>query len=477
MGARRRVVVAALIVATAVISGASVRAQDAAAGDEDWEDWEDWIDELDDVPLDEPALSLADPALDWRAPPPVTWGLEVAGILWRPSLEIRARSETRLGAYRGPAEQSIVTSRARVGLEARWQSLRALVQVQDARDFGVTPGAPTGATTGVHQGFLEIGDGRSFVRLGRQEIDWGGSRLIGSLNWQSSARSFDALRMRGELHQLAVEGLVIVTRMPRRIEAGWLSVDSEGDWVAGLALEWNEGDVLRVATHMLYRHDGPTEPRASATRRQTHGAILRQQDIVAWSLRAAGRVQRVHYELEAIGEVGAITGLGFLALGAIAEVGYTFDVAWQPDVALGVTYGSGSTGPDGTLDEFDNFFPSNHAVYGLMDLFGLRNQAHTYLRVAATPDSTLNGWLAARLFWLAESGARWSDAGGQTIGVSPSNREPFLGGELDVELRWTPIEHVAVSVGYGIFIPAAGAAALSHPDPMQFLYVMAGLSF
>lgn len=455
-------------------------ATDSVASDlEDWPtDEDDWIEELDDVGPSEPAEALADPAVDWRpvlvAP---TWGLEIAGIAWRPSLEIRARSETRIGSYLGPPEQSLITSRARVGLEARWRSVRGLLQIQDARDFGVTPGAPTGATTGIHQGFLEVGDGRSYVRLGRQEIDWGSGRLIGSLNWQSAARSFDALRMRGEIHQLAMEGLVSVIRAPGPVTSGTMQVDSAGDWLGGFLLEWIEPEALRLATYFLFRHDGPIEAPAGTSDADARRSLDRRRDILAWSLRGSGRIdRRFRYEVELISEFGTVDSEGFVALAAIVEAGYRFiDVPWQPEIGIGLTYGTGNS-PGGAVDELDNFFPSNHAIYGLMDLFGLRNQAQTFVRLDATPDPHVTGWIAARLFWLVEPAARWSNAGGRTVGVDPTNTDGLAGGEVDVELRWAPIEHVTLSAGYALFVPGGGAAALGHPAPMHFVYVMPGLT-
>lgn len=448
---------------------------------------EPFVEELD-TGVEDPARALADPARDLRpVSPPPPWGAVLLGIQWRPHLEVRERLEVRAGSYvPGLRDSALVTSRARVGLDARWQSLRGFLQIQDVRDLGVAPGGTTGVTTGVHQGFAQVGDDHSFVRVGRQEIDWGSGRLIGSLNWQSAARSFDALRLRGEILPFAVEAMVTLLRPPRQFtytrthasgDTETWGADSGGDWLAGMAFEWMESEALRLSTFVLYRHDGPLEPSTpglSAAERDA--APTRQRDIAALSVRAAGRlVGRLRYELELIGEAGVVSHRDFFALAGIAEAHYAIEAPWQPEIGLGASIATGNGG--GSVREFENFFASNHVIYGLMDIFGLRNQAQAFVRAGVTPDARIGAWIAARLFWLLEPGARWTNAPGQTIAIEPSNREPFLGAELDVEVRWTPIDHLPLSAGYAVFVPAGGAVALGHADPMHFFYVMGGVLF
>jgi hypothetical protein len=484
---RGRNTIAIALAALLAAAPSAARAQSASDSD-----GEPWIEELDgvaeDVVAEDPGAALADPAVApslHRAP--AAGALELFGIEWRASLEARARGEMRQGAYVGEREQWLVSSRLRLGLEARWDVLRAFVQVQDARDFGVSPGGSSGATTGVHQGFFELGDGASFVRVGRQEIDLGGGRLVGSLNWASPARSFDALRGRGVLGPFALDATLAMIRVPRTVGAGATQVASEGDVLAALAIEWShsafrpptdrgDADPFRLAAYLLYRHDGPTEAPPGTPDAEAHRWYERHRDVGAWSLRASGRIDRWRYEIEGVLEAGATDGRALLAAGAIGELGYTIDAAWQPEIGIGASVATGE-GRTGVVRELDNFFPSNHLVYGLADLFGLRNQAHGFVRVSASPiPRVLSGWIAARAFAFLDPGARWTDAPGRVIGVNAANRDAFAGVELDGELRWAPIDRFSLSAGYALFLPGGGAAALGRPDPSHFGYAMAGVT-
>jgi hypothetical protein len=98
--------------------------------------------------------------------------------------------------------------------------LKVFVQSQDAREFykGGTPAPPYQDPWDLRQAFAEIGDmERGFVdlRVGRQEINLGEERLIGSSNWTNNARTFDAARLRLHRKKLRLDifaaSVVVVT--------------------------------------------------------------------------------------------------------------------------------------------------------------------------------------------------------------------------------------------------------------------------
>ncbi|MDQ3036676.1 MAG: alginate export family protein, partial [Myxococcota bacterium] len=436
---------------------------------EDYEDDDDFEDFEDDEDRDEEAAGEGDDQEETEdvaptpADPPLTF--RAGELLLRFSGEVRARAELRARWFDAPVDRFLVTTRVRLGLEVRWDALRVVVQLQDARDMGVSPGASSGATTGFFQGFFEIGHGSSFLRLGRQTIDVGTGRLIGSLNWQSAARSFDALRARGAIGPLAFDVFAAVVSMPRLVVDERYEIDSEGDYVGGLTIEWVD-PALRLGMDVLYRHDGPAETN-----------LDRRRDVVAFTLRADGTLAPVHYVFEVITQAGGQReGPGMIAFAAIGEVYVRLAEPWSPELGIGLTYGSGKS-PSGGVSELDNFYPSNHLVYGLADLFGLRNQAQAFVYGSLTPQlGALTMWAAARVFALPEPTARWTNAPGQVVGVDPANQEGLAGGEIDAELRWRPLDGVDLWAGYALFLPGPGGAALGRTEPMHFAYLMLGAS-
>lgn len=422
-----------------------------------------------------PPAALAQP--DQSAEAEAPRGTLVLGELQlRPHLEVRERFEARIDPYTAAGtgdDQFFVGSRARLGLDARYQSLRLMVQLGDHRAFGQFPvGVDGGATTGLHQGFLEVALGAGWLRLGRQEINLGHQRMIGALNWSTTGRSFDALRTHLELGPTTLDLIGGVVRWVRGVSELDESVDppverstrSEGDFLAALYFTWASLDAFGLDAFVLYRHDGPTE-----------GDVDRERDIAAPGIRLFGQpLPGLNYELEGVFQAGRAAGARHLALAAAAELSYVIPVSIRPGFALGFSYASGGSGDD-PLREFDNFYPTNHLFYGSADLFSWRNLLQGYLKVSSAPTVlplvvSIGGHVQA----LADPGERWANAGGGTVGLDPSNEERLLGYEVDLQVGYTPWSWLKISAGYALFIPTTGAVNLGHPDPTHWTYLMIG---
>jgi Alginate export len=99
-------------------------------------------------------------------------------------------------------EDSYLLTRTRFNLSIQPVSwLRFFGQAQDARAFFQNvphPAPPYQDTWDIRQAFVEVGKtekGPVALRAGRQEINLGDQRLVGSLDWTNTARSFDAVRL------------------------------------------------------------------------------------------------------------------------------------------------------------------------------------------------------------------------------------------------------------------------------------------
>ena len=77
---------------------------------------------------------------------------------------------------------------------------RVFIQVQDARNFGEETGTLSDASADrldFHQAYVEVEKLFSQpvdLHLGRQELVFGGQRLIGAVGWHNNGRAFDAIR-------------------------------------------------------------------------------------------------------------------------------------------------------------------------------------------------------------------------------------------------------------------------------------------
>ena len=422
---------------------------------------------VDVPPADAVPDVVATPAADELPPGTV----RIGDVVFHPRLQARFRYEDRVDPYGNGVElldQRFVTTRLRVGIDASWSIARAVIQVQDFRNFGSLPGQDDGGTFALHQGFAEVGDGGMYVRLGRQEIDWGDQRMLGALDWVMGARSFDALRLGGQFGGVDVDVFGAMLRPKGSFtvedELGEVRrVAAEGDYLAGARVALRPIEPLVVEPYLLYRHDGPIE-----------AAPGRDRDIASPGIRLDLRRAPFFSTVEGTVQFGRAGGDDHFAYAASADIGATLGDTFEPKVSGGFSVASGAT-EDGDVDEFENFFPTNHKFYGYADLFGLRNIVDGHVRIQAQPLSSLSLELAGFWFALKEASGRWSNAGGGTLGQSFEQGSRSLGGEIDLQAVWKAARGVKVLGGYAVFLPASGAERLGHSDPTHWSYVMLAL--
>jgi hypothetical protein len=346
-----------------------------------------------------------------------------------------------------------------------------MMQVQDARLFGTRPGFDDGGSFALHQGILEFGnDERGYVRVGRQEINYGNQRMIGALDWLMSARSFDALRFHGffgDKVEVDAFGSMVARQQiddPTTVE---IEPQNNGSYLAAVNAIYKHSAKLRMEGYVLYRHDRPISVPTAAVR----------NDIVSPGIYVTGiPLDGLKYTGELTMQGGKQVGLPFFAVAVSGDVEYTFHAKWKPTLYGGVAYGSGAK--DGKkLGEFNNFFPTNHKFYGAADLFGLRNLIDGHLAVGVTTPNAPVG-LKLELFnmALADPSAPWKNAAGLlTLGQNAANTARNLGQEIDALVKWRFVQWASLSGGYTVFIPNQGARNLGHDIATHWAYVMIAL--
>ena len=408
--------------------------------------------------------------------------LLIGDLTFAPMVEVRFRGEVRASPYTASgqgANQYFVGSRARLGLDLSYRWIRGVALFQDARSFGqFGVGTDGGSTTGLHLGFIELRRGSDlWLRLGRQEINYGAQRMLGALNWSTAGRSFDALRLHAHTGSIDIDALAAMVRMPRTVsytdaEGEAVAAESEGDWLAAVSLAFAAHQAFNLEVQLLYRHDGPTDPAAGA---DPAAAVGRERDIASPGIRLHGApVPGLRYDVEFHFQGGRSAGERHLALAVTAETSYALQVRGHPGLALGAAYATGGL-PGDDLNEFDNFFPTNHLYYGAADLIGLRNVIEFHAKLFAAPEEVrLRPSISFHLLALDDPSRPWKNAGGRLLGVSADNDERVLGYEIDVNLAWRATSWLSIAGGYAVFIPAAGVENLGHNEATHWAYLMIG---
>lgn len=346
----------------------------------------------------------------------------------------------------------------------------------------------------LHQAFLALGDPKNFpfcVKVGRQEMSYGDERFVGISDWSNTRRVFDAAKFHFDNRHLwldAFAGRVIIP-----YDAAF-NVANDYDWFWGLYA--SSGTLIPQLEAQLYffgRNVGDQSPQAitptvggpSAREIYTPGVRVRS---------LPGQWTGWDYVAEITGQFGRINApgdrLNHRALAADVVAGYTWEMARsQPRLSAGYTYGSGDSDPeDGVNETFDLLFGTNHKLYGLMDLFGLRNIHSPSFSFSFNPLPRLTLRADYLLFWLANTHdyaypESSSARSGNGYGRNPTFN-PFVGSELDIVATYQPLNWAEMQLGYGHFfagdylqqsvesIPANGSVT-----DADWAYVQLKLSF
>ena len=274
--------------------------------------------------------------------------------------QVRPRYEARDPAATGLKD--FTSMRVRATMETLLEDdVRVFIQIQDVRLFGeeTHPLFDFNADNfDLHQGYAELGnfiEAEWAVRVGRQETNLGGQRLVGAVGWTQQAQSFDGARVRTRGDWGTLDFVAYKTA-----ELGASAAATSDSELLGAYATFKTGDSGALDLFVLY---------------QTVDAVA-TTDEATLGFRWAGRSGIWSYRAESAVQVGDRAGEDVSAYMYGARLGA--DVAeGKGTVTLWYDYLSGDDDPtDGDAGVFQTINGTNHKFYGLADLF-LNIPAHT----------------------------------------------------------------------------------------------------
>lgn len=341
--------------------------------------------------------------------------------------------------------------RTRLGISAApHEHTSVFVQLQDSRNWGEetsTLADGSGDNIDFHQAYIKVDfSGPLALTLGRQEMVYGGQRLIGAVGWHNIGRAFDAVKLRyGSKSYVDLFNAKLA-------EKGVKDRNFYGLYghLAASGHAWEP--------YLLFEHD------------KNGGADERQRFTVG--VHANGRFNGsgpgLGFELETAfqtGELGAQDVAAFMGTGALS---YYSDSWRKHKFTLGVDYLSGDDDPaDGDYKVFDTLFATNHKFYGFMDFF-LNIPVHT--GQGGLLDIMLKGEMkTAEKTKLAVHLHHFALAQGKDKG---------LGQELDAVLTHSYNKAYSIQLGGLFFLPGDAMEALKGGDDPAFkLYLQTLANF
>lgn len=366
--------------------------------------------------------------------------------------QIRPRYEFRDPV--GLGNDAFTSMRVRANLTAALEkNVTAFIQLQDVRVFGEESNTLTdfqADNLDLHQGYIELsreGSVSLSARAGRQELLFGGERLVGPVGWTQQGRSFDGLRLG------AASGWGKIDLIAMQLaDAGQPAHDHDAELLGGYAV-LNEAGPGSLEIYGLFDHvagDTLTDPETNQT---TVGA------------RWLGRTGVVSYRAEGSYQMGTRAGVDISAFMFGARLGATF-VNGKAGLTLWYDYLSGDDGStDDKLESFSTLYATNHKFYGLADLF-LNIPVHTgggglqdvALKAFVAPTANARIAVDAHNFSLVEQGTR-------------SSKD--LGNEIDVTATYRYSANLTVTAGWSSVFKGQALEDLGRlTEDMKFAYLM-----
>lgn len=365
--------------------------------------------------------------------------------------QFRFRFENRTGnGFREDSSQDFGLSRLLLDIDVKpkeWLDFH--FQGQDARAPGLENAAPIFRDPfDVRRAWVQLGaseKGWIRARVGRQELKYGGQRLVGPLDWLNTARQFDAVKVNIGSADLNVDFF-----------ASSVVVIDPGDFN-----KHRDGNNLHGAYANLNRFAAGGTLDAYSMWKTTPlviGSLGRAGDADLWTtgFRYTRKLDGgFDIETEMAAQNGSFAQDEIAAWGAYGVLGYSPN-GWKgkPRLSAEYQYGSGDNDPhDSKMGTFDQLFPTGHLYQGTADRIGWRNVSDVRVGVSTQVAPKLSANFDYFSFWLANKNDSLYAVNGAVAVRAPAGgaRNSHVGQELDAILTWRLVGHATIGGGLGYF--------------------------
>jgi hypothetical protein len=336
----------------------------------------------------------------------------------------------------------------------------------------------------LQMGYVAVGNQKQFpvtLKVGRQELVYGDQRLVGNAFWLNIPHTFDAVKIR---YQDSLLGVDLFAANLVYVDEDHFETSNSQDTLSGAYFDVpgiskrniNEAYLFaRNVSRGIVTDDWSQVPAPFR--------FTAPQDIytLGYHLKSKpGAYGPWDYGIEAMWQFGDRTAvfpattvaaaeaaprLDQNAWAFIVQAGYTWvDEPFKPRLALIISAASGDqNSTDKDSETFQNLLPSNHGLYGAMDLSSLQNIVDDRLSFTMKPSATTSFALDAHKQFLETTHDYWYNVAGvprNTAGAAPGSGKGFninpnyssdLGEEIDAVAGWTVAHGVLVEAGLGHF--------------------------
>ncbi len=401
------------------------------------------------------------------------WMFSTGGQFW-----LRYMNETNSRLHPAGVKNEYTLGRVRAFGDLMYgDSVRLFGEYLWAENFGFSPD-PSPAGFGplpidVDRGdilnlFVDVkvsdGDGHPvYVRGGRQELLLGSQRLISTLDWANTRRTFQGVRAfrRGEKWDADVFWVQPVIPEASSFDQADSNQNLAGAWLTHRAQPGRFLDFY----YMYYGNRNEVEQQE----------IVRSPfDLHTFGSRWTGDREGYLWDFELAMQLGQQDSSDVVAGMATAGVGRRFANVWStPTVWLYYDYASGDSDPNsGTSNTFNQLFPFGHYYMGWIDLVGRQNihdlNAHVYFH----PTRWVTMFVQYHQFWLDQPADALYGVGGVASRRDPTgDAGRHVGHEVDFVANFHLARYTDLMVGYSKLFGGRFLRETDGPTDSELLHI------
>lgn len=287
-------------------------------------------------------------------------------------------------------------------------------------------------------------NGPAYLRVGRQELLYGSQRLISTLDWANTRRTFQGVKTFWHTPEFNIDTFWVrpMITEPNKFD-NW---DTDRNFV-GL---WGTYKAIPGQTLDLYYLSLIDNKTVSPANIQ-QGNILGGDSVLhTIGGRWAGDYQRYLYELEGMYQFGKRSNFDISAFSIASGLGYHFPLPMNPQLWVRYDFASGDKNPqDGRSNTFHHLFPFGHYYLGFMDRIGRQNIHDFNAQLTLHPQPWFTFIGQYHRFYLANKRDFLYNAGGAaTLRDVTGQSGSHVGDEIDFRINFHVSRHQDILLGY-----------------------------
>jgi hypothetical protein len=287
----------------------------------------------------------------------------------------------------------------------------------------------------------EAQGGKAYVRVGRQELTLGSQRLVSSLDWVNTRRTFQGVKVFWNTPKFDISAFAVRPQMTEVKEFdNW---NKKRDfWGLWGTYKPKKGDAFDLYYMGLNNHNN-----------KARGQAFLPGDAFIHTIgsRYIGTYERFLYELEGMYQFGTHANQDISAGAVAVGGGYRIPLPFNPQFWLRYDYASGddNLGVGGTRNTFNHLFPFGNYYMGWLDRVGRQNIHDLNAQFSFHPQRWLTFLSQYHRYYLASKTDFLYNAGGAATLRDPTGLSgSHVGDEIDIRLNIHVDRHQDVLVGY-----------------------------